>query len=54
MRLLISYMPKRVTIMLDLDIDKKLRHRQAKIIQEEQASCSFSRVLNETLRKGMK
>ena len=47
-------MCKRVTIMLDDDLDKKLRLRQAKIIQQEQASCSFSRVLNETIRKCLK
>ncbi len=47
-------MSKRVTIVLDDDLDKKLRLRQAKIIQQEQSSCSFSRVLNETLRKFLK
>ena len=44
-------MPKRITVVMDDDIDKKLRLRQAKIIQQEQASCSYSRVLNDTLRK---
>ncbi len=47
-------MSKRVTIVIDDDIDKKLRHRQAKIIQQEQASCSFSRVINDILRKVLK
>jgi len=47
-------MSKRVTIMIDEDLDKKLRLRQAKIIQQEQASCSYSKVLNETLRKVLK
>jgi len=47
-------MSKRVTIMIDEDLDKKLRLRQAKIIQQEQSSCSYSRVLNETLRKVLK
>jgi len=47
-------MSKRVTILIDEDLDKKLRLRQAKKIQEEQSSCSFSRVLNETLRKALK
>ena len=45
---------KRVTIMIDEDLDKKLRLRQAKVIQQEQSSCSFSKVLNETLRKSLK
>ncbi len=49
-----SYMIKRVTIMIDEDIDKKLRHRQAKMIQEKQTSYSYSRVLNESLRKALK
>jgi len=47
-------MKKRVTIMIDEDLDKKLRLCQAKIIQKEQSSCSYSRVLDETLRKVLK
>jgi hypothetical protein len=47
-------MSKRVTIMIDEDLDKKLRLRQAKLIQQEQSSYSYSRVLNETLRKSLK
>ena len=47
-------MTKRVTIMIDEDLDKKLRHRQAKMIQQEQSSYSYSKVLNETLRKVLK
>jgi len=47
-------MGKRVTIMIDVDLDKKLRLRQAKIIHQEQASYSYSRVLNDTLRKSLK
>ncbi len=47
-------MGRRVSIMLDDDIDKKLRLRQAKIIQQEQASCSYSRLVNDTLRKVLK
>ncbi len=52
-KLMIS-MSKRVTIMIDEDLDKKLRLRQAKLIQQEQASYSYSKVLNETLRKVLK
>lgn len=44
-------MGKRVTIMIDDDLDKKLRTLQAKRIQKEQAGFSFSMALNETLRK---
>ena len=47
-------MSKRVTIMIDEDLDKKLRLRQAKLIQQEQSSYSYSKVLNETLRKSLK
>lgn len=47
-------MAKRVTIMLDDDLDKKLRQLQAKMIQETTSSVSFSNVLNETLKKSIK
>ncbi len=47
-------MSKRVTIVIADDLDKKLRTRQAKIIQQEQVSCSYSRVVNEMLRKVLK
>ena len=46
--------PKRVTIMIDDDLDKKLRIRQAKMIQQSQTSYSFSRVINEIIRKTLK
>jgi len=52
--IVIEYMSKRVTIMIDEDLDKKLRLRQAKLIQQEQSSYSYSKVLNETLRKSLK
>jgi len=51
---LYTKMSKRVTIMIDDDLDKKIRLRQAKMIQQEQTSYSYSKVLNETLRKAMK
>ncbi|WP_182130902.1 hypothetical protein [Nitrosopumilus sp. b3] len=44
-------MKKRITIMIDDDLDKKLRQLQAKTIQKEQTSFSYSQALNETLRK---
>lgn len=40
--------------MIDDDNDKKLRVKQAKIIRETSGTCSFSRVLNETLTKALK
>jgi hypothetical protein len=40
--------------MIDDDLDKKLRLIQAKMIQQEQTSYSYSRVINETLRKSIK
>lgn len=45
---------KRVTIMIESDLDKKLRTQQAKLIQQEQTSFSYSKVLNQTLRKVLK
>jgi len=47
-------MSRRVTIVIDEDLDKKIRQRQAKLIQQELSSYSYSRVLNETLRKSLK
>jgi len=53
-KLIMLEMSKRVTIMIDDDLDKKLRLRQAKMIQQEQSSYSYSKVLNESLRKNLK
>ncbi len=47
-------MAKRVTIMLAEDLDKKIRTKQAKMIQDTQSSYSFSSALNDVLRKGLK
>ena len=47
-------MNKRITIMIDDDLDKKLRFLQAKIIRETQSSYSYSRALNDVLRKVLK
>jgi len=47
-------MSKRVTIMIDDDLDKKLRMKQAKMIQQEQSSYSYSKTLNSTLRLVLK
>jgi len=40
--------------MLDDDIAKKLRLIQAKMIQTEASSVSFSKVINEMLKKALK
>ena len=45
---------KRITVMLDDDLIKKLREIQAKQIRETQKAISFSKVLNEYLEMGMK
>ena len=47
-------MSKRVTIMIDDDIYKKLRSKQADIIKNSSNSTSFSRVVNSTLREKLK
>jgi predicted transcriptional regulator len=47
-------MGKRITIVLDDDLLKKLHEIQAKQIRESSKSVSLSGVLNETLRKGLK
>ncbi|MGD2106536.1 MAG: hypothetical protein PVH93_02920 [Nitrosopumilaceae archaeon] len=47
-------MSKRVTIMLDADLDKKMRQLQAKMIQNTTSSVSFSNVLNQVLRESLK
>ncbi|MDH3618188.1 MAG: hypothetical protein OES14_06100 [Nitrosopumilus sp.] len=47
-------MSKRITIVIDEDIDKKLRLIQAKRITKTNSSVSFSQVLNEAIRKQLK
>jgi len=47
-------MAKRITIMVDDDLVKKLHEIQAKQIKVSKKSVSFSAVLNETLRKILK
>ena len=47
-------MAKRITIMLDEDLLKKLREIQSKQIKETSESISFSKVLNEYLQTGLK
>ncbi len=45
---------KRITIMIDNELDKKLRLIQAKMIQTSQKSVSYSRVIDDTLRRKIK
>jgi len=47
-------MSQRITIVLDDDLVKSLRQKQAKLIKESTKSVSFSRVLNQTLRSSLK
>ena len=46
-------MSKRITVMIDNDIDKALRYIQANQIKKNERSVSFSKVLNATLRVGL-
>ncbi len=39
--------------MIDDDLDKKLRILQAKRIEKESCSVSYSKVLNDCVRKGL-
>lgn len=47
-------MAKRVTIMVDNELDKKLRQMQAKLIQKENKSISYSYVINLMLKDSLK
>jgi len=47
-------MGKRITIIVDDDLAKKLHEIQAKQIKISVKSVSFSHVMNEVLRKGLK
>jgi len=47
-------MPIRITIMLDDDLVKKIRLIQSKLVKKRNESVSFSRVLNDLLRDGLK
>jgi len=45
---------KRITVVLDDELIEKLHAKQAALIKKSLNSVSFSRVLNDTLRKGIK
>jgi len=44
-------MGKRVTIVMNTEIDKKLRIRQSNLIKKRMKSVSYSSVVNEMLKK---
>jgi len=47
-------MPRRITVVLDDELVKKLRNIQSMKIRKSKKSFSFSRVINEELRKVLK
>ncbi len=47
-------MAQRITIMFDDDIVKKLRTRQADLLKKSYKSVSFSFVVNDAIKKGLK
>ncbi len=47
-------MGKRITVVIDEELVKKLHEMQARQIRESGKSVSFSRVLNELVRKNLK
>jgi len=49
-----AIMPKRITVVLDDELVKKLRNIQSKKISKSKKSVSFSSVINEELRKSLK
>jgi len=46
-------MSRRITVMIDDENLKKLRNLQSKRIRESEKSVSLSRVINETIKKGL-
>ena len=47
-------MAKRISVMLDEDIVKKIRLKQSKLIIKYEKNVSFSRVLNDILKEQLK
>lgn len=45
---------KRVTIVLDSDLESKIRNKQADLIKKTGGSVSFSSMINDTLRGALK
>ena len=46
-------MSKRITIMIDNDLDKKIRVFQAKKMQKENTTYSYSKAINDILKKAI-
>lgn len=47
-------MSKRITIMLEDEVAKKLRVIQSQLIRESPGAVSFSYVINQQLKEGLK
>jgi len=47
-------MARRITIMLDESVEKKLRAKQARLITKTNQNVTFSEVINSTLKESMK
>jgi len=45
---------KPITIMLDIELKKMLMEKQANRIARTSSHCSFSQILHETIKKGLK
>ena len=46
-------MTKRITVMIEDYVDKKLRVKQAKYIQKNNSSYSYSKIINDTLKQAL-
>jgi len=46
-------MGRRVTIMIEDNLDKKIRQYQAKVIQKENSTYSYSKAVNDLLQKAI-
>ena len=46
-------MEKRICLMIDEDVDKKIRSIQSKLIKKNQSSCSYSKAINFVLRENI-
>lgn len=47
-------MAKRITVMIEDEVSKKLRQIQAKMIQTSAESVSYSKLINDILKTGLK
>ena len=44
----------RITITMNPELEKKLREKQARIIKRTKKSCSLSKVIDITLKRGLR